>query len=123
MYCMPLATRVARGTAEDRCELIGPELTGAAPRRLQVPRRVAGPGQLRVRVPMNAKTVLRVYCLTGDVANSRCRRTSRSTVGNTWGGGCVANGCVYGVPSDSCRVLRSTVGGAVSFLEAAEAEK
>ncbi|CAH0368352.1 unnamed protein product [Pelagomonas calceolata] len=110
MYCMPFAaTRVLRVvTAEDRCELIGPELTGGgAHGGYKYHGGLLGPDNCVYGFPMNAKTVLRVNCLTGDVCELPLPEDEPFNGGKyKWGGGCVANGCVYGVPSDSCRVLK-----------------
>ena len=103
MYCMPFAaTRVLRVvTAEDRCELIGPELTGGgAHGGYKYHGGLLGPDNCVYGFPMNAKTVLRVNCLTGDVCELPLPEDEPFNGGKyNWGGGCVANGCVYGVPS------------------------
>ena len=102
-------------TAEDRCELIGPELTGGgAHGGYKYHGGLLGPDNCVYGFPMNAKTVLRVKLPHGLLACELPLPEDEPFNGGKykWGGGCVANGCVYGVPSDSCRVLKIAAGGA-----------
>ena len=116
MYCVPFnASRVLRVvTAEDRAELIGPELEG----QHKWHGGVLGPDGCVYGFPAHAGSVLRVDAATGDVALLPLPEEEQFNGGKyKWGGGCVANGCVYAVPSDASRVLKvDCATGAVSLF-------
>lgn len=128
LYCMPFAaSRVLRVvTCEDRCELIGPELSGGgAHGGFKYHGGILGPDGCIYGFPMNARTVLKVDCATLEVTEIPLPEDEPFNGGKyKWGGGCVANGCVFGVPSDACRVLKIDCGkGTVTLFGQLPAQK